>query len=137
MRKQKPPIQMNTDEWNRRVKEKDWYFANLEGDDETAKTKSGNRDSSSAPNVEQVTGHALCGEKQAKCFDSPVYIHVCSYRHKLADTDGVSAKAAIDGIVASGLLKDDNAAWVDEVRYRQIKIPGTEEEKTIITLEEI
>jgi len=65
-------------------------------------------------------------------FDSPVDIIVLSYRTRLADADGVSAKAAIDGCVHRGILRDDDAKWVTEVRHRQIKVKNKEEEKTLL-----
>ena len=70
-------------------------------------------------------------------FDSQVYILVHSYRHRLADPDGVSAKAAIDGIVRVGILPNDTAKQVSEVRFKQTKIPTKEKEKTVITIKEV
>lgn len=72
-----------------------------------------------------------------QAFDSPVRITVISYRKRLADPDGISAKAAIDGIVAEGLLRDDSAKEVREVRYRQVKVGRGEDEKTEIVIEEV
>ena len=70
-------------------------------------------------------------------FNSQVCILVHSYRHRLADPDGISAKAAIDGIVRNGILTDDTAKQIEEVRFKQTKIPTKEKEKTIITIEEV
>ncbi len=64
-------------------------------------------------------------------------ILVHSYRHRLADADGISAKAAIDGLILSGVLKDDSPKYVKEVRYRQTKISTKEPESTVVTIEEV
>jgi len=74
------------------------------------------------------------GEKQALPFDTPVRIHIHSIRKRLVDADGVSAKAAIDGLVRCKVLQDDSAKYVESVTHSQEK--GLEE-KTIITIKEI
>ncbi len=62
-----------------------------------------------------------------------VSIHVHSIRSRLVDSDGVSAKAAIDGLVVSGILADDSAKYVAETTYSQsVGSP----ERTIIDLYE-
>ena len=63
--------------------------------------------------------------------DSRACLHIHSIRKRLADPDGISAKAAIDGIVKAGLLEDDSAQHIKEITYSQEK--GSEE-KTIITI---
>ena len=83
--------------------------------------------------MEQNISNASLGEKKIKRFNSPVSIHVHSIRKRLTDADGVSAKAAIDGLVLSGLLPDDSPKYVSKVSYSQEK--GSKEE-TIITIEE-
>lgn len=65
-------------------------------------------------------------------FNQAVRIHVHSVRKRLADPDGISAKAAIDAVVEAGVIKDDSAKYVKEVRFSQEK--GSDE-KTIITIE--
>lgn len=81
--------------------------------------------------MESSFSHASMGEKEIKRLNTPVVICIHSARKRLCDADGVSAKAAIDGIVHSGLLSDDSPTYVKEVRYTQEK--GSEE-KTIITI---
>ena len=68
-------------------------------------------------------------------FNTPVCITVHSYRHRLADPDGISAKAAIDALVKAGILTDDSAKEIKEVRFRQTKIRLSEDEKTQIIIE--
>lgn len=62
-------------------------------------------------------------------------IHVVSYRHRLADADGISAKAAIDGLIHAGILRDDSPEFVKEVSYSQVKVSGKEMERTEIQIE--
>lgn len=69
---------------------------------------------------------------EVAAFDSPVDLIVVSYRSRLADADGISAKAAIDGCVHRGILPDDGTKWIKEVRYRQIKVKNKKEEKTLL-----
>lgn len=86
-----------------------------------------------ASNLEQNTGDESLAEKIFKRQDTPVSIHVHSIRKRLADADGISAKAAIDGIVNSGLLRDDSPQYVRKVSYSQQK--GSEE-ITVITIDD-
>jgi hypothetical protein len=57
-----------------------------------------------------------------------------SYRHRLADTDGISAKAAIDGLIHAGVLRNDTPEYVQEVSYSQVKIGRKEMEWTEIQI---
>jgi len=70
-------------------------------------------------------------------FDSRVDITVVHYRSRLADPDGISIKAAIDGLVMCGILKDDSAKEVREIRQQQVKVKNTDEEKTEIVITEV
>lgn len=73
-------------------------------------------------------------EEEAEGPDTRASILVHSRRRRLTDPDGVSAKAAIDGLVKGGILIDDSPKYVKEVRYSQEKIKRGEEEETIITV---
>jgi hypothetical protein len=90
------------------------------------------RPADTATHLEPDTGHGAMGAKKAKRLPAPVRIAVHSLRRRLADSDGISAKACIDGLVKAGLLKDDSPEYVKEVRFSQEK---AQDEKTIITLE--
>ena len=69
--------------------------------------------------------------KKKTARPNPRYdIHIHSRRKRLADSDGISAKAAIDGIVKTGILPDDSAKYVRNVSYSQEK--GDPETTTII-----
>lgn len=87
--------------------------------------------------MESGAGLAALEQKEPTPFDSPVNIHVHSCRKRLIDADGISAKAAIDGLVHSGLLEDDSPQWVKEVSYSQEKAGKDEMEETIITIKEV
>jgi hypothetical protein len=71
-----------------------------------------------------------------KPLEKRVSIHVHSKRKRLVDADGVSAKAAIDGLVIAGVLEDDSNKYVKEVSYSQEKIQKGEEEEAIIEVYE-
>lgn len=70
-------------------------------------------------------------------FDSRVCVTFVSYRYRYADPDGLSAKAVLDGVVKAGILSNDSAKEIEEVRYRQVKIKRPEKEKTVITIERV
>ena len=93
-----------------------------------------NKTAFSPANVEQGLSYALLGKKEAPGLDTPCRLHIHSRRYRLVDADGVSGKAAIDGIVISGLLPDDSAKEIKEITYSQEKIKKTEIEETIITI---
>ena len=86
--------------------------------------------------MESNTWYEALVKGKATPFTSPVSISIHSKRKRLVDADAVSAKAAIDGLVHSGLLKDDSPEFVQEVSYSQEKV-SPEEEETIITIKEI
>lgn len=98
--------------------------------------QSPNRDRATDPvaDVEPATRNEPLATNASQALDTPVRIGVISYRTRLADPDGVSAKAAIDGLVEAGVLRDDSAKEVGEVWYRQEK---SADEKTVIVIEEM
>lgn len=85
-------------------------------------------------NVERNTCNEPMGKGKVAAFDTRVRITVVSYRTTLADADGVSAKAAIDGLVRARIILDDSTRYVKEVRYRQIKVKTIEEEETVLKI---
>lgn len=93
------------------------------------------RSADKTPNVEQTVGHGPLPTHATTAFDSLVRIAVVSYRTRLADADGISAKYAIDGLVYAGVIKDDCAKYVQEVAYSQVKVKTRSEEKTEIIVE--
>lgn len=85
-----------------------------------------------ASNVERTTGDESVEASQVPSLDSRVDLRVVSFRVRICDPDGVSAKAAIDGCVHRGLLRDDSAKYIREVRHQQVKVKNQSEEKTLL-----
>ena len=89
----------------------------------------------SSTNLEPDSIHEPLAKKGAKRLDKKVNIHINSLRYRLADPDGISAKAAIDGLVDAGVLPDDSAIEIEAVTYSQKRVSKKdEEEMTIITI---
>ena len=88
-----------------------------------------------APYLEQNSLNEQVAKEDTPRFDSPCRIHVHSIRKRLADADGISAKAAIDGLVHAGIFPDDKDQYVKEVSYSQEKCATGQAERTIITIE--
>lgn len=87
--------------------------------------------------MEPDFGHESLGAETVQRFITPVRISVHHYRHRLCDADAPSIKAALDGIVHTGVLRDDSTKEIHEIRHRQFKIPATEAEKTIFKIEAV
>ena len=88
----------------------------------------------SLADLEQTICLRSLAEETDSGYDSRVSIHIHSIRKRLADPDGISAKAVIDGIVKAKILEDDSTKHVKQVSFSQEKA-GEDEEKTIVTLE--
>lgn len=86
----------------------------------------------SLTHLEPSHGNAPLGTQEAQRFNTPVRISFHSVRKRLADIDGISGKAVLDGIVKSGLLQDDSPQFVESVSHSQEK---GKEEITIVTIE--
>lgn len=63
-------------------------------------------------------------------------IHILSRTHRLADEDGRSIKAALDGIREAGLLEDDSPEFVKKVSQSQELTMGDEETIIEITFDD-
>lgn len=96
--------------------------------------KANARPTVSLDNVEPPACDASLGAEEIPRLDTPCRIHVRSFRHRLADSDGISAKAAIDGLVHAGILPDDSALYVEEVCFYQEKISKDDAEHTEIEI---
>lgn len=94
--------------------------------------RSSSRSADPIADLESIIAHASYEAIAHKPDYQRVCIHIRSIRHRAVDADGVSAKAALDGIVKAGVLKDDNPQIVQEVSYSQLKTEGPEH--TIITI---
>jgi hypothetical protein len=88
----------------------------------------------SLANMEPNTRNAPDGPESPSGFYSPCSIHFHSVRKRLADSDGISGKAAIDGLVHAKILPDDSPKYVKEVTHTQEK---GDVEETIITIQRI
>lgn len=86
----------------------------------------------SPADLERPSCNGTVAKKAGTGRHTPCSIRVHSVRKHLADPDGISCKAVLDGLTKSGILRDDNASIVKEVRFTQT--PGKDEE-TIITIE--
>ena len=97
--------------------------------DETDK----NRTAVPAPDLESDISNAAFSTHGIKTLDTPVNIRIISYRKSRHDPDGISAKAAIDAFVRTGILADDSTEQVKKVTFESRK---SKEEKTIIWITE-
>ena len=97
----------------------------------------GDRATDSAPDVEQAACDEPVQTGRHPTFDSRVDIRVVSHRTRLADADGISAKAAIDGLVHAGVIRDDSTKEIREVSYCQVKVKNKNEEKTVIQIRRV
>lgn len=91
-----------------------------------------------AANMERNTGDESLGASKGSAFNSRVSVRIVSYRSRLADPDNISGKAALDGCVHCGILRDDSTKEIASYRAdEQIKVKNASEEKTEIVIEEI
>jgi len=93
-----------------------------------------NRPAVSADNMESTPGNESVGAKKIQRLDSPCSIHIHSRRHRLADSDGISGKALIDGLVHAGVIQDDSPEYVTQVTYSQEKVKKACQEETEIII---
>lgn len=87
-----------------------------------------------APDVERASRHEPLAEKEGAGLFARCRITVHSRRKRLADPDGISCKAVLDGLGKAGVFADDNASIISEVRYSQ---ELAKEDETVIIVEEI
>jgi hypothetical protein len=116
---------------------KEWIYDSRTGTHRPAEAVNHNHDSGQAADVELPTSRQSVAACKGAAFDSRVSITIVSYRSRLADADGISAKAAIDGLVMCGILADDTTKEISEVRYRQVKVKNEADEKTEIVITEV
>jgi hypothetical protein len=88
----------------------------------------------SAANVESNPEYGSTAENVDESVHPRFRINVHSKRRRLCDPDGISAKAAIDGLVKGGLLRDDSAKYIDAVTFTQ---EHSQIEETVIEIWEI
>lgn len=83
-------------------------------------------------NMEPITSNELATKNEIKTLDTRCSISVHSRRKRLTDPGGISSKAVIDGLTNSGVIKDDSAIFVSEIKETQEKVKG--EEETIVEI---
>lgn len=96
--------------------------------------KNGCRAADSASHLEPASCHESVRTHAGEAFDSPVRIDIYSRRKTKTDIDNISGKAALDGIVAAGILKDDSPDWIESYCVHKPEI--CEKEETVIVIEE-
>jgi len=109
-----------------------WTLADIRKLSPAAQSAIGCALARSTTNVERNTRNESVGKKTHPRFNTPVCIHIHSIRKRLADSDGISGKAAIDGLVRGGILENDTAKKVKQVTYSQ-ETGDTEETYITIT----
>ena len=102
------------------------------GKSRKGKNETGNYNSTTLADLEQDSCYGSLGQKESKGYDTPCHIVIHSVRRRLADADGISGKAAIDGLIHTGILLDDSPKFVESVTFSQEKTSG--QEKTIIRI---
>ena len=90
----------------------------------------GNRATNSVADLEPNIGDAPVAANATPTFDTQVRITFHHTRARLADIDGLSGKAAIDGLVEAGILSTDSPKQVTQVNHCQTK--GKPEETRIV-----
>jgi|SRR5690242_15958960 len=75
----------------------------------------------SVADLEPDSKHDIAPTNAAEKTHPRFRIHVHSRRRRLADPDGISIKAAIDGLVRGGLLDDDGPKVIEAVTFSQEK----------------
>jgi hypothetical protein len=82
--------------------------------------------------MESVTcNESLAESKGDKMDPRKCSLHIHSKRKRLTDTDGISFKAAIDGICAAGILSNDSASIINKITSSQ---EISKNEETIIDI---
>lgn len=93
------------------------------------------RNPNSNADMESNSGNASLGAEKVQGFSSPVRVLVTHHRKRLVDTGGASEKWAMDAIVRAGILEDDTAKHIEEIKHKQVKIKKGDTEKTVFEIE--
>ncbi len=90
-----------------------------------------------AADMERTSRYESLATSGRTAFDSLVSIRIHSYRIRLADVDGISGKAVLDGLVLAKIIADDTTKEVKEVLFSQTKVKNKTEEKVVVTVERV
>jgi len=85
--------------------------------------------------VPAVAGETAGRESPAVLFGGPVRITFAFYARKPKDASNHFIKYLEDGLVACGILPDDNYAVVKEIVLRSVKINSRSNQMTLITID--
>ena len=85
-----------------------------------------------APDVEPGAGNEPLAAEETARLDGRLGIVFRSYRHRLADPDGLCGKYVLDSLVSCGVFKDDSARYIQSVAHKQVKVPTGKPERTVI-----
>lgn len=89
----------------------------------------------SVADLECVVGGKSLAAKENPKVDSRCRVRVLCKRHRLADPDGISVKAVLDGLVLAGILGGDSAKEIIESPVvRQERVGKGEREETVIEI---
>lgn len=91
-----------------------------------------NHNTTTDANLESNPGDAALRKNETARIPAPCRIHFHHVRGRLADMDGLSVKAVLDGIVHVGVFPDDSPEFIEEISHSQAK---GKPEKTVITIE--
>lgn len=90
-----------------------------------------NRVAPTTSHMEQNPCDEPLAEKKVEGFTTRCRVHFHSVRKRLADSDGISGKACLDGLVHAGILSNDSTKEVQSTTHSQEK---GEKELTVITI---
>ena len=82
--------------------------------------------------MESNTGERKVVKGKDKTHDTRCRCVVLARRKRWCDTDNISIKACLDGLVRGGVIQDDRL--VEEVTISQVKCQKGQEEETIVEL---
>jgi len=88
-----------------------------------------NRAPVSVANSKSNIPDALDSTPKIVCMDQKFRVRITSYGRRLADTDGNSAKAVLDGFTEAGIWPDDSSKFIEEVSFTQ---KNAEKDQTVI-----
>jgi hypothetical protein len=86
-------------------------------------------------NMERAPGRPPVEAPRHPKVDTPCRIRLLCHRHRLADPDGISAKALIDGFVLAGILAGDSTREIVESPViTQVKVGRDNPETTTLEI---
>ena len=78
---------------------------------------------------------AYVNSQKIKPIDYRVNITITAHSNKPLDPDNIAAKLYIDGLVLSGILKDDSRKYIGRVTLESLKVKPKQGEFVEITIE--